>query len=154
MINESSAVSQVLHNKVFVTTFMGWFIAQTIKVVVGVIAEKKFNFKWFVGTGGMPSSHASGVTALAASVGLGVGTGSPLFAVACMFAVVVIMDAQGVRRAAGKQAEVLNKILDDAYEHKPISEDRLKELLGHTPFQVIVGVLLGLLIAFTSYGIV
>jgi len=150
-MDQTSAVLQVMHNKVFVTTFMGWFIAQTIKVAIGVIQERKFNFKWFVGTGGMPSSHASGVTALATSVGIQEGVGTPLFAMAAMFAVVVISDAQGVRRAAGKQAGVLNKILDDIYWKKHIQDDRLKELIGHTPVEVIAGMLLGLGIGFISY---
>jgi len=150
---ESAATWQVLHNKVFVTTFMGWFVAQTIKVFIGVAREKRFNFKWFVGTGGMPSSHAAGVAALAASIGIQVGVGTALFAMASMFAVVVICDAQGVRRATGKQAEVLNKMMDDIYLKKKVQDDRLKELVGHTPFQVIIGIFMGLAVAFLSYRV-
>jgi len=154
MIEGTNAFSQVLHNKVFVTTFAGWFVAQSFKVAIGVISEHRFNFKWFVGTGGMPSSHASGVTALAASIGIQEGVGTPIFAFAAMFAVVVITDAQGVRRATGKQAGVLNRIMDDLYSGKQIANDRLKELIGHTPIEVFAGIFLGLLTAFVAYWVI
>ena len=132
---------------ILLTTVIAWFIAQGFKVLIGVLREKRFNFKWFVGTGGMPSSHAAAVSALATSVGLHAGFTSPHFAIALLFTVVVLFDAQGVRRASGKQAEILNKILDDIYWKKRIKEDRLKELLGHTPVEVLTGTALGILIA-------
>jgi len=138
-------------NKVFLSTITGWFIAQSIKVIIGVIAEKRFNFKWFVGTGGMPSSHAAGVSALATAVGLSAGFDSTLFVVALVFAVIVMFDAQGVRQATGIQAEVLNKIIDDIYYKRGIKEDRLKELIGHTPYEVLVGALIGMLSALLFY---
>jgi acid phosphatase family membrane protein YuiD len=129
------------------TALIAWFIAQGFKVILGVLKEKRFNFKWFVGTGGMPSSHAAVVSALATSVGLTVGFASPHFAIVLLFTVVVLFDAQGVRHASGKQAEILNKILDDIYWKKASKEDRLKELLGHTPVEVLAGTVLGILIA-------
>ena len=147
-------IDQFLSNRVVIATFSAWFIAQIMKVVVGAVVEKRFNFKWFVGTGGMPSSHSAGVSALATSVGIQEGVGSALFVVALMFAVVVICDAQGFRRAAGKQAEALNKILDDIYWKRGIQEDRLKELLGHTPVQVFAGLALGIILPFILYGLV
>jgi len=150
MINTNPFI-ELLNNKVFVTTFMGWLVAQSIKVFMGVLREKRFNFKWFVGTGGMPSSHAAGATALAASVGIQEGIGTAAFAIASMFAVVVISDAQGMRRASGKQAMILNKMLDDFYWKKEFQQVRLKELIGHTPVQVIVGFFIGLSIALFSY---
>ncbi|MBL7071633.1 MAG: divergent PAP2 family protein [Candidatus Omnitrophica bacterium] len=125
---------------------IAWFVAQCLKVLLGVFREKRFNFNWFVGTGGMPSSHAAAVSAMATSIGVHNGVDSPLFAIAMLFAIVVLFDAQGVRRASGKQAELLNKILDDIYWKKRIKEDRLKELLGHTPVEVIAGTALGILI--------
>ena len=140
--------SQFIQNKVVEATFLGWFAAQTIKVILGIINEKKFNFKWFVGTGGMPSSHAAGVAAMSTSVALNAGLDTPLFAVALMFTVIVICDAQGVRRATGKQAEILNRIVDDIYTHKGLQEKRLKELIGHTPTQVFAGIFLGIGIGF------
>ena len=141
-----SLLKEFASNKVFWITLSAWFITQTIKVVIGVIRERKFNFRWFVGTGGMPSSHAAAVSALATAVGLSVGLNSVSFVIALTFAIVVICDAQGVRRSAGKQAEVLNKMLDDIYWKHKIQEDRLKELLGHAPLEVIVGIISGIII--------
>jgi len=142
--------TQVIHNKIFMTTLSAWIIAQTVKVTIGVIRQKKFDFRWFVGTGGMPSSHASGASCLATAVGLEYGFNSVYFALAASFALVVMFDAQGVRRASGKQARILNKITEDIYWQGRIDESRLRELIGHTPFEVIVGFLLGVLIAFLT----
>jgi len=139
---------QLFHNDVLVATFVGWFTAQFIKVISGVVKERRFNFKWFVGTGGMPSSHAAGVTALTTSVGIYEGVGTALFGVTLLFCVIVICDAQGVRRASGKQAEILNTIMDDIYWKKKIQEEKLKELLGHTPIQVWAGIGIGIIAAF------
>lgn len=136
-----------MHNHILSVTIMAWVFTQTIKVTLGVIRERKFNFRWFIGTGGMPSSHAAGATALALSSGLELGFSSPIFALAFVFAMVTMFDAQGVRRSAGKQAEILNKILDDIHWRGKIKENKLKELLGHTPIQVIAGSIIGALIA-------
>jgi len=134
-------------NKVFMTTLSAWVIAQTMKVAIGVMRLKKFDFRWFVGTGGMPSSHAAGASCLATAVGLEYGFDSVYFALAASFAIVVMFDAQGVRRATGRQARILNKITEDIYWQGRIGEGRLRELVGHTPFEVIVGFLLGVAIA-------
>ncbi len=150
-MNDHTDLWYFLHNDVVVNTFLGWFAAQTVKVIMGVIREKRFNFKWFVGTGGMPSSHVAGVTAMVTSVGLYEGVATALFGVTLMFTIVVICDAQGVRWSTGKQAEILNKIMDDIYWKKRIQEDRLKELIGHTPMQVVAGILVGLIVAFALY---
>ena len=150
-MDDHSTLWYLIHNDVVVTTFLGWFGAQTVKVAIGVIREKRFNFKWFVGTGGMPSSHVAGVTAMVTSVGLYEGVGTALFGVTLMFTIVVICDAQGVRWSTGKQAEILNKIMDDIYWEKKIQEDRLKELIGHTPMQVIAGMVVGFIVAFMLY---
>lgn len=136
----------IINNKVLIITIWGWFIAQSIKVFIGVVTKKKFDFRWFVGTGGMPSAHASGASALAVATGMHFGFDSPLFALAVMFAFVTMFDAQGVRRSTGKQAEILNKVMDDIYWAGKIHEDRLKELIGHTPLQVIIGSILGITI--------
>jgi len=124
-----------------------WFIAQTIKVFLGVVRKRKFDFRWFIGTGGMPSSHAAGASALATTCGLNIGFDSVAFALAVVFAIVTMFDAQGVRRSTGQQAEILNKIMDDIYWRGKIEESRLKELIGHTPVEVIVGSIFGILIA-------
>ncbi len=137
--------------KILMSTFFVWAIAQTIKVILGVIREKRFNFKWFIGTGGMPSSHAAGATALATSCGLYVGFNSVAFALATVFAIVTMFDAQGVRRAAGQQATILNQIMDDMYWKGKVETDRLFELIGHTPLQVVSGAILGGVLAFGFY---
>ena len=144
-------LKSVTSNEVLVITFFAWLIAQCIKVFLGVIKEKRFNFKWFIGTGGMPSSHAAGATALAASCGLKMGFDSVIFGLAVMFAIVTMFDAQGVRYQTGHQAGILNKILDDIYWKGKVKSDRLMELIGHTPFQVLVGALIGLSVALTLY---
>ena len=138
-------------NKVFLTVVLAWFVAQSIKVLLGIVKEKKFNFKWFVGTGGMPSSHVAGVAALAMSVGLSAGFNSTLFAISLVFAIIVMFDARGVRQTTGIQAEILNEIIDDIYFKRGVREDKLKELIGHTPVEVLAGALLGILIALVFY---
>ncbi|MFH1046346.1 MAG: divergent PAP2 family protein [Candidatus Omnitrophota bacterium] len=138
---------QLAKNQIFITVLVAWFIAQCAKVLLGVISERRFDFKWFVDTGGMPSSHTATVSALATAVGIKYGVSSSIFAVTVVFAWIIMMDAQGFRRSAGKQAEVLNVILDDIYWKKVIKEERLKELLGHTPVEVQVGALIGILVA-------
>ncbi|MDD5255217.1 MAG: divergent PAP2 family protein [Candidatus Omnitrophica bacterium] len=141
---------EVIRNKVFLTTLSAWFIAQSIKVTIGVFRQRKFDFRWFVGTGGMPSSHAAGASCLAAAVGFKYGFDSAYFALAASFAIVVMFDAQGVRRASGKQARILNKVMDDIYWQGKIEEGRLRELIGHTPIEVIAGFLLGVSIAIVA----
>jgi acid phosphatase family membrane protein YuiD len=146
----SEIFAQIFKNKILMTTIFAWFIAQSIKVLLGIIRQKKFDFRWFVGTGGMPSSHATGASCLATATGLDYGFNSIYFALAASFAIVVMFDAQGVRRAAGKQARVLNKITEDIYWQGRINEDRLRELVGHTPVEVIAGFFLGIVIAFLA----
>jgi hypothetical protein len=138
---------QLFQNEIFVTVVVAWFIAQSAKVFLGVISEKRFNFKWFVDTGGMPSSHAATVSALAGAIGLRYGYKSSIFAITLVFAWIVLMDAQGFRRSVGKQAEILNTVLDDIYWKKKIKEEKLKELLGHTPVEVLIGAIIGILVA-------
>jgi acid phosphatase family membrane protein YuiD len=139
---------QVIKNKIFMTTLMSWVIAQTLKVSLGVIRERRFDFRWFVGTGGMPSSHAAGVSCLATAVGLEYGFDSVYFAITLVFTLIVMFDAQGVRRSAGRQARILNKVMEDIYWKGKIRENQLRELIGHTQVEVIVGSLLGIAIAF------
>ena len=144
-------ITEFLKNYIFWTSAAAWVIAQTLKVVLGVIREKRFNFRWFVGTGGMPSSHAAGVSALATSVGTTYGFDSGLFAIALTFTLIVMFDAQGVRLAAGRQAEILNKMLDDIYWKKKLDDDKLKELIGHTQVEVFAGAALGIIVSLLLY---
>jgi len=138
-------------NKILMITFAAWAIAQGVKVFLGVIREKRFDFKWFIGTGGMPSSHAAGATALATTCGLQEGLDSIAFALAAVFALVTMFDAQGVRRSAGQQAAILNQLLEDMYWKGKIEGERLLELIGHSPLQVIIGGLLGVLLSLVLY---
>ncbi len=142
---------QLSRNRIFSSVLLAWLISQAIKVGLGIIREKRFNFRWVISAGGMPSAHAAGVMALTISLGLKFGFDSPIVALAIVFAIITMFDAQGVRRAAGRQAGVLNKILDDVYWRRRVGEDRLKELIGHTPVEVIVGGIIGILMAFICY---
>ncbi|AFZ53426.1 divergent PAP2 family protein [Cyanobacterium aponinum UTEX 3222] len=135
----------IFSNKLLVIPLLACFLAQIIKVSVDTIANQKFSFRYIVSTGGMPSAHSALVGALATGTGQILGWSSPEFAIATIFAVIVMYDAAGVRQAAGKQARILNQIMDEFLRHEDFNEERLKELLGHTPFQVLVGLLLGIL---------
>ena len=125
------------------------FFAQVIKFFIFTIKSKKVNFKIFTTTGGMPSSHSAGVMGLATSVGLISGFDSIVFAIAIGFALITMYDAAGVRRAAGKTAACLNRMMEDFYKHDVQAiGGKLKELLGHTPFEVIMGALFGIVFAY------
>jgi uncharacterized protein len=141
----------ISHNKILVITLSVWALAQCVKVFLGVLREHRFNFRWFIGTGGMPSSHAAGATALATTIGLETGFNSLVFALAAVFALVTMFDAQGVRRSTGQQAEILNKILEDIYWKGKIETQRLAELIGHSPTQVLVGSVFGCLLSMFFY---
>ncbi len=134
-------------NQAFLSWLVACLVAQSIKILLGVIRLRRFDFRWLIGTGGMPSTHAAGVTALSLSVGFLDGFNSPLFATALAFTFVTLFDAQGVRRWSGRQAQVLNKMMEDMYFQRRIQEQRLKELLGHTPIEVMAGVGVGVVTA-------
>ncbi|MCM8780168.1 MAG: divergent PAP2 family protein [Candidatus Omnitrophica bacterium] len=142
---------QLVNNHVLLITLIVWLSTQFIKVILSALREKKFDFRWFIGTGGMPSSHAAGASALATSIGLSQGFDSVIFALAATFGVVVFFDAQGVRRATGRQAHILNQIMEDIYFRGKIQEKRLRELIGHTPLEVIFGIIIGVLLAIILY---
>lgn len=141
----------ILDNSVLLVAAIACLIAQASKLVVELIKNRKVNLRILVTTGGMPSAHSALVTALATGVGQTVGWASPEFAIATVFAIIVMYDAAGVRQAAGKQARILNQMIDELFrEHQAFTEDRLKELLGHTPFQVIVGSALGVTVSWLA----
>ena len=137
-------LAQFSHNLLFWQWLTACLIAGCIKVLIGFRRERRFNFRWLIGTGGMPSSHAAGVAALSTGVGTRFGFDSVYFAIALIFTLITLFDAQGVRRSSGRQARILNRMLEDLSLHRPIQEDRLNELLGHTPIEVIVGVAIGI----------
>lgn len=145
------ALSQLMGNQILRISLLAWFIAQALKVVHTLITERRINFRRFVGAGGMPSSHSAFVTSLATSIGQQEGWGASITALAWVFALIVMYDAAGVRRAAGRQAEILNRIVDDLYHQGRVREDRLKELLGHTPVEVVAGALLGVMVGLVAW---
>ncbi|CAA0833145.1 Acid phosphatase/vanadium-dependent haloperoxidase-related protein [Striga hermonthica] len=140
--------SSVCTNYPLISAFLAFAIAQSAKFIGSWYKENRWDFKQLVGSGGMPSSHSATVTALAIAIGLQEGFGGSLFAVALIFAFVVMYDATGVRLHAGRQAEVLNQIVYGLPAEHPLAESRpLRELLGHTPPQVCAGAILGLFTA-------
>jgi uncharacterized protein len=141
-------IGTLLQNRALFVSISASLVAQSLKLLIEYLRSRKINFRVLLETGGMPSSHSSFVTALATCVGQTKGWNSSEFAIATVFAIIVMYDATGVRRAAGKQARILNKIVDELFQEHPVfNEKRLKELLGHTPIQVIGGCFLGILLA-------
>lgn len=122
-----------------------WLAIQTFKVIYDLIKTKKFNFKRIMGAGGMPSSHSAVVTSLATLIGRYEGITTPIFAIAVVFAFIVMYDAAGVRRAAGKQASLLNKIIETPGLTTIQVQEKLVEVLGHSPMQVMVGAIIGII---------
>ena len=135
-----------IQNKYIYIPFFLWFAIQTFKVIYDLVTTKKFNFKRIMGAGGMPSSHSAIVTGLATLIGKYEGVDTPIFALALIVAFVVMYDACGVRRAAGKQAALLNKIVETPGLSGVQVSERLVEVLRHTPTQVIVGALIGVIV--------
>lgn len=147
-------ILDIFYNNTLICAILGWFAAQFLKVIFVLLSEKRFDLRRFVGTGGMPSSHSAFVMSLATYVGLADGFDSNVFAICCVLAFVVMYDAAGIRRAAGKQAEILNQIIENWNEPTELKAKRLKELLGHTPFEVISGALVGIVIALICYFVI
>lgn len=137
----------IFTNRILLAALISWAIAQTLKIFTSLRAEHRIDWSKIMGPGGMPSSHSAFVTSLAVGVGLTEGWDSGMFAVSFVFAAVVMYDAAGVRRAAGKQARVLNQLMTIMLKEGHVPATKLRELLGHTPFEVIMGALLGMLIA-------
>ena len=137
-------INEIFKNKYIVVPLLLWFLIQVFKVIYDLITTKKFNFKRIMGAGGMPSSHSAVVTSIATLIGKSEGVDSPIFALSVVFAMVVMYDAAGVRRAAGKQASVLNKIVQTPGLSNIEVHEKLLEALGHTPLQVFVGALIGI----------
>ena len=143
-------------NKALIAPLIAWIIAQLIKVVIEIVTNHRLDLGRLVSSGGMPSSHSAFVSALATMVGLIDGLGSVTFAISVIFASVVLYDAAGVRHSVGKQAVVLNRIIREFRERRPLAEVEadLKELIGHTAFEVAAGVLLGVGVAFLWFAFI
>ena len=136
----------LLTNRILLAAVIAWLVAQVSKTVFELIRQRKLILSRLVSSGGMPSSHTALVTGLATATGRMMGVGSATFAVAVVLAGIVMYDAAGVRRAVSIQARILNQMIDEAFQGRPIAEKRLRELIGHTPIQVFVGALLGIAI--------
>jgi len=139
-------MQSIFSNHILIPVLIAWGLAQAIKVPIDYLSTRRWNWALLFSVGGMPSSHSALVTSTAHSIGLYEGFDSPLFALAVIVAVVVIYDATGIRRQAGMHAEIINAMINDLAAGHPLKEEQLREVLGHTPIQVLAGTLLGLAI--------
>lgn len=145
-------LEQLFRNKIIGVAIASWALAQLIKIIIDIVENRRLDLELIMSSGGMPSSHSSFVTSLGMTVGLEMGFDSVYFAICFVLCMVVMYDAAGVRRAAGKQAVVLNKILENASKHGIKVDEKLKELLGHTPVEVAAGAILGIVMAIFFYN--
>ncbi|CAA7602115.1 Phosphatidic acid phosphatase type 2/haloperoxidase [Acididesulfobacillus acetoxydans] len=136
----------IFTNTILFSALLAWFAAQVLKVFLHLFLHGKLDLQLLFSSGGFPSSHSATVTALAFGIGKYYGWNSPIFAVAAVFAMIVMYDAAGVRRAAGKQAEVINQLVERLYQGSDPSQERLRELIGHSPLEVFGGALVGVII--------
>lgn len=143
MRRETEGMQELMANHILMASLLAWAAAQVSKTIYECIRYRELKLSRLVSSGGMPSAHSALVTSLATAAGRVSGLSSPLFAVAVVLAAIVMYDAAGVRRAVSIQARILNQMIDDAFQGKPFAEKRLRELIGHTPVQVLVGALLG-----------
>ena len=145
-----STIRALLSNYVLNVSLLAWFCAQALKTILHLIKTRQLRMERMVGAGGMPSAHSASVCAMTIAISKSVGFASPLFAISFLLAAIVMYDARGVRRAAGEHAKVINMMVRRGaagISYKPKSNQELKEFLGHTPFEVLGGALLGILIA-------
>lgn len=153
MVTKMEFLKDLFYNRIFMASVTGWLVAQVLKTVIHMWFNRKFVAERLIGSGGMPSSHSATVCSLVTASGFEYGGGSFQFAIAAIFAIIVMYDAMGVRRETGIQAKVLNEMME-MFVHmgKEMSvEDKLKEFVGHTPLQVLMGALLGIGIAVLMY---
>lgn len=136
----------IFTNEAFFAALIAWFFAQGIKVTVSIIKNKRFDLERVMGSGGMPSSHTASVMAATFAVGKHYGFDQPVFGLGLVFALIVMYDASGVRMAAGKQAKVINMVIRELGKHRFNLTEDLKELIGHTYLEVLIGMILGITI--------
>ncbi len=132
--------------KFLLAPLVAWAIAQAAKVILTSVRQRRLNLRVLAETGGMPSSHAAIVMGMTTAVGKYAGVSSAAFAIALIFSFVVMYDAAGLRRAAGRQAAILNRLVEDLVHMRGMQEQKLRELLGHTPVEVVVGAVLGIVV--------
>jgi uncharacterized protein len=143
MINDMA----IFQNTVLIAVSIAWLIAQVSKPFLQYLREREWNWSWFFSAGGMPSTHSAIIVAATTALGMLQGIATPEFAFCVAVSMVVLYDAAGVRRQAGEHARVINAIIEDLAHGHPLKEENLKELLGHTPGEVAIGVLVGLVVA-------
>lgn len=146
-------IAELLQNRVLIASVAAWVVGQSLKFPLEYILNKRWNWGIMFSSGGLPSSHSALVTAVALSIGFQDGFDTPIFALAVAIAMIIIYDAAGVRRQAGFHAERINEIMKNFIESRRFPEEDLKEMLGHTPFEVITGVILGVLISWAVFGV-
>lgn len=141
--------NEIIHNVILIAPITAWLIAQISKTIIHMIFNKQFVAERIIGGGGMPSAHSATVCALATSVAFKCGLSTPFFAICAIFATVTMYDAMGVRRETGRQGEVLNDLIETFKKMgKEVGPDKaLKELIGHSPLQVLIGAILGIIVA-------
>ncbi len=144
-------LEELLKNQVLWTAIASWFLAQFFKPFLEYIETRRWLWGLWFSSGGNPSSHSALVVAAMLAIGLFIGFGTPVFALAVAIAMIVVYDAAGVRREAGRHAERINILIEELFTGQPISEQQLKEVIGHTPLEVLSGVLLGIAAALISY---
>jgi uncharacterized protein len=137
----------IFYNYVLIAAVTAWAIATVLKVPIEYFQTHRWNWSLLVQAGGMPSSHSALIVGITHATGLSVGFGSPLFALAFAMAMIVVYDATGIRRQAGKHAELINAMINDLAAGNPLKEEQLREVLGHTPLEALGGILLGIIVA-------
>ena len=144
----------IFRNKIIIIALITWTLNQSLKLIIFYITEKKWDIRRFVGAGGMPSTHSALSICVATTIGIKEGWESPLFALAIVIAFIIMADAAGVRRETGEQAKVLNKIILEFFKEIKLTDKRFKELVGHTPFEVIVGAFIGIMMAWILCAVI
>lgn len=138
---------QLVSNKILIGSLAAWVVAQVLKTILYAAINKTFDIKRLFGDGGMPSGHSATVTSMAISCGLVYGFDSGIFAIAAIVAIIVMHDATGVRLETGKQAKIINELVEHLKDKRIPDEEKLKEFVGHTPLQVLCGAVLGVIVA-------
>ncbi|MHB8112167.1 MAG: divergent PAP2 family protein [Bellilinea sp.] len=146
-------MGEIFSNQVLICALLGWFLGQFLKVPIEYLTRRRWNWALWFSSGGMPSSHSSLMVSTTLAIGLYHGFDTPLFALAFAMSMIVIYDAAGVRRQAGFHAQKINIVFEELFHGRPIPQERLIEVLGHTPRQVLGGILLGLVITLVVYAV-
>ncbi len=140
-------IDDIFSNRVLLIALTAWFVAQSMKVLITLFIDKRFEFERFHGSGGMPSSHTATIVSASTAIGLTHGWHSSIYALSLIMSFIVMYDASGVRRSVGKQAKLLNDIILELYKHRHLEQEKLKELVGHKPTEVAAGAILGIIMA-------